>query len=750
MSTTHPRIMMRQLRELMAGSANASARLEQIVDVIARNMAADVCSIYMVRGDNMLELVATKGLKHEAVRRTRLEIGEGLVGDIAAHARPLSLMDAPSHPRFAYRPETGEERYRSLLGVPVLRAGQVIGVLVVQNVSKRDYAEEEVEALQTTAMVLAEMLAAGQLVEPALADRVFENGVPKRLVGRALAKGLAMGHVVLHEPKMVVAQTIAEDAGLERNRLAQAIEALRASVDTMLSASGPAHGGESRDVLEAYRMFAYDHGWLTRLQAAVDQGITAEAAIQRVHQETRARMQEVTDPYLRERLADLDDLANRLYLHLTGDGGGPGVLPEDAIIVARNMGPAELLDYDADRLRAVVLEEGSAASHVAVVARAMDIPVLGGCEEATDWVESHDLVIVDADNDQVFLRPRDDVIAAFKQNLTVREQQRAKFAALRDRPAVSRDGVRISLNVNAGLLVDMHHFRDTNADGVGLYRTEMHFMVHASMPSIATQSDYYGRVLDQAGDRPVVFRTLDIGGDKLLPYQSRDRREENPALGWRAVRISLDRPALLKMQLRALLQAAAGRDLRVMFPMIAEIDEFRAARALLEGEQARLARFGRPAPTRIDVGTMLEVPSLLWQLPDLLKEIDFLSIGSNDLVQFLFASDRTNPRVAQRYDPLSPIILSLLRDVVRQCAAADVPVSLCGDMAGDPLEAMALLGVGFRTISMPSAATGPVKAMIMSLDVAAVTALIEQSIAAPSHSLRDRLHAFATTNGVTI
>lgn len=741
-----PRVLLRRLREVLAGSSGPQILLDQVVGLIASNMVAEVCSIYLTREGQVLELFATEGLNRDAVHKTQLAFGEGLIGDIAAHAHPLNLRDAQAHPLFAYRPETGEESYHSLMGVPILRGGRVLGVVAVQNRIMREYTDEEIEALQTTAMVLAEMIASRQFKETVAAP-----SLPHRIEGRILAEGVAMGTAVLYEPRIEVIRPIAEDIEAEKRRMAAAIEDLQSSVDRMLSLPQLAPSGESRDVLEAYKIFAHDRGWRNQLEAAVASGLTAEAAVKRVHEETRARMHEITDPYLRERLADLDDLANRLYMHLTGKRRtGPEGLPQDAVIVARNMGPAELLDHDRDRLSAVLLEEGSVASHVAIVARALDIPVIGGCEDVTDLADPGDRIIVDGDHGQVFIRPREDVVRAFGQNLAARAERKAKYAATRDEPAVSKDGVAVSLNINAGLLVDLHHLEDTGADGIGLYRTELHFMVRASMPKVTEQTEYYRRVLDHAGDRRVVFRTLDIGGDKILPYQPTDGDGENPAMGWRAIRIALDRPALLKAQLRALLRAAGGRRLDVMFPMVAEVAEFEAARKILDEEVGRSARLGYEMPHAIKVGTMLEVPAMVWQLPALLPKVDFLSVGSNDLIQFFFAVDRSSPRVADRYDRLSPAALSILRSIVLHSDAAGVPVSLCGEMAGSPLEAMALIGIGFRTISMRPASIGPVKEMVCSLDVAALSAYMKSLYELPDHSLRERLNRFAQDHQIAI
>lgn len=748
-----PRILLRRLREVMAEPESTQKRLDKIVVLIAANMVAEVCSVYLMNGTRELELFATEGLKPSAVHATRLKVGEGLVGDIAAHARPLNLADAQSHPGFAYRPETGEEIYKSLMGVPILRSGKVVGVLVVQNRTKRHYTEEEVEALQTVAMVLAEVVAAADLISYEPEDAIFRQQRSHHISGTSFAEGIALGHAVLHEPRVHVTKLIAEDTELELKRLEQAVYALRGSIDDMLETEDLSHAGEHREVLQAYRMFANDRGWLQRMLEAVNTGLTAEAAVERVQNDTRARLQRAADPYIRDRLHDFDDLANRLLRQLTGVtlASLSANLPNDAIIIARNMGPAELLDYDKERLRGLVLEEGAPNAHVSIVARAFGIATVGRADDILQHVEPGDAIIVDGDTGEVYLRPSQEVIASYSEKARFRARKQEQYKAIRGEPAITLDGEKVDLYVNAGLQVDLPHLEEAGAEGIGLFRTELQFMIASTLPSLRDQIELYRAVLDEAGDKPAVFRTLDIGGDKILPYMNLAAlKEENPALGWRAIRISLDRPALLRHQIRALLTAAAGRSLRVMFPMVAEIAEFRRAKALVDKEIARLEKFGKEKPAELQIGTMLEVPSLVWQLEALLPEVDFVSIGSNDLLQFLFASDRGNPRVATRYDFLSPAVLSFLRHIVKTCRAHGTPLTLCGEMSGKPLEAMALVGLGLRRISMSPAAIGPVKMMVRSLDAAKLAAFMEGLYALPDRSVREQLAAFAEENGVAI
>ena len=747
---TGHREALRRLRLVMAGSGTAEERLAEIVRIIAAKMAAEVCSVYVLRVGDILELFATEGLNPEAVHVTRLQVGEGLVGTVALTAAPLNLPDAQQHPDFSYRPETGEEAFSSLLGVPIVRGGRVRGVLVIQHRDKRTYSEEEAEALEIIATVIAELIVSGDMIDED--DRylpgdghAYRSG---RMAGLCVNEGFAMGEAVLHAPNISIRQIFADDIDAEHERLRDAMSAMHTALDELLSASDLREAGEHRDVLDTYRRFAEDRGWLRRIREGIDSGLTADAAVQQVREDTVARMRSVGDPYIRERLSDLEDIATRLMLHL-GGGSATQDLPEDIILVARNPGPAELLDYDTSRLRGLVTEEGTATSHVSIIARALGIPVVGKVEGVMRNVDPGDRIIVDGDNAQVFVRPSDDIEAHMTETLRAREQRQSLYASMRGLKTVTRDHVDVSLNINCGMLADMQWLDETGADGVGLYRTEIPFMVRSAFPDLAQQTKIYRDVLERSGGKPVHFRTLDVGGDKQLPYMDAND-DPNPALGWRSIRVGLDRPGMLRQQLRAMLHAAAGRDLYVMFPMIAEVAEFMTALRVLEMERARLERQNVEAPTSVQVGAMLEVPGLVWQLDTLLPHLDFLSIGSNDLFQFMFATDRGNPRVSDRYDILSPGMFAVIRDIVARCKAAAVPVSLCGEMAGRPIEAMALLGLGIRSLSLSPSLFGAVKAMTLTVDVGELSAYLETLVRAPDHSLRRKLSAYALDHGVVL
>ncbi len=503
-SVSGTRRLLRRLRDIMAGSGTAQERLDRIVRVIAAEMVAEVCSAYVMRAGEVLELFATEGLRPEAVHRTRLRVGEGLVGVIAATARPLALADAQSHPNFAYRPETGEEVFHSLMGVPILRGGRVLGVLVVQNRTLRHYTEDEIEVLQTIAMIVAELAASGQLVNPLeIAQSQGGGMLPMRLVGVRLNAGLAVGPAVLHEPRVVIRQVVAEDVSAELVRLRHAVAAMREAIDELVATSREFGVGEHHDVIETYRMFAADRGWVARIADAIRSGLTAEAAVQKVRDDTRTRMMQVSDPYLRERLFDLEDLANRLQQHLSGrpPSAAWAELPPEFILVARAMGPAELLDYARRRIMGLVLEEGSPTAHVAIVARAFDIPVVGRVDDATSRTEAGDIVVVDGDHAQVLIRPSADIQQSVTAAVEARSRRRAFYETLRSAPAVTRDGIEIKLLLNAGLLLDLAQLSATGAEGVGLFRTEFPLMVRDTFPDVEEMTEFYQRVFEQAEHR---------------------------------------------------------------------------------------------------------------------------------------------------------------------------------------------------------------------------------------------------------
>lgn len=740
------------LHDVMAARTSAQSKLNRVVNIIGEALLSEVCSIYLLR-EGVLELFATRGLNQEAVHVTRLALGEGLVGTIAANAETLNLDEAASHPDFRYVPETGEERFHSFAGVPIIRNERALGVLAVQHVEPRAYEEVEIEALQTVAMVLAELIVNAELIDESAATVIPDTG-PVQLSGLQLVMGMGAGRAIFHQPRIHIEHTVAEDTEVERHRLISAFSKMREQIDNMSNQADFGIGGEHHEVLDMYKMFAYDEGWIRRINEAIDAGLTAEAAIERVQQRTRMRMREIDDPLLAERMHDLEDLSNRLVRIVSGQMGTAAQfgLRHDAILVARNLGPAELLEYDKRRLKGVILEEGSLTAHVTIVARAMGIPMLGRVSDVRHHLREGDTLLLNVDNNIATIRPTARMEEMFDNRLAQRQKKRAHYAKLRDVEPITKDGQRIELMVNAGLRDDVTALAQTGADGIGLFRTEFQFLISATLPRREKQARFYRDVIEAAGEKPVIFRTLDLGGDKALPYMQTDARneEENPAMGWRALRLSLERDGFMKVQARALLEASAGKTLRVMFPLVSEPWEYFEAKKLFEQQADFLRQHKKKLPKDVRYGVMLEVPALAEALDIILPDLDFLSIGTNDLTQFLFAADRAHPKLAERYDWLSPAILRFLARIARQVRAADVALGVCGEMGGRTLEAMTLLALGVERLSITPASVGPVKEMIRSLDLGAAREMIGPMLAHPPRDLRAALQKWAKQQGVVL
>ncbi len=748
------RSILTQLHEVMASRMHAQGKLDKVVDIIAKNLDSEVCSIYLLR-EQMLELFATRGLNKAAVHVTRLAMGEGLTGNIADKIETLNLAEAATHPDFQYRPETGEEKFHSFAGVPIVYRERAVGVLCVQHVEPRRYEDVEIEALQTTAMVLSELISNNDLIDEqeALGLAPEQTG-PATVSGLPLVKGLASGTAVYHQPRVTIDQVMADDIEVERQRVYRAFDRMREQIDNMTNQAEFRTGGEHEEVLKTYKMFAYDEGWGRRINEAIDAGLTAEAAIERVQQHTRMRMREIDDPLLQDRMHDLEDLANRLLRIVSGQLGTAATqgLRRDAILVAKNLGPAELLEYDSRRLKGVVLEEGSLTAHVVIVARAMGVPVLGRVRGLRGIVREGDEILLDANAGTATVRPAQSVAEAFDTRFAKSKEKQAVYAKLRDVEPFTRCGTRIQVMMNAGLRDDISNLNLVGADGIGLFRTEFQFLVSATLPQREKQLRLYRDVLDAAGDRPVIFRTVDIGGDKAVPYLRSDEAEndENPAMGWRALRLALEREGLLKVQARALLEAASGRSLNVMFPMVSEPWEFDAAKAVFEEQLAYLKGQRKVLPESIRYGAMLEVPALAEVLDLLIPRLSFLSVGTNDLTQFLFAADRANPKLAERYDWLSPAILRFLRRIAQATVGRDVDLGVCGEMGGRQLEALALLGLGFRRLSITPVSVGPIKELVRQVDLKEITDAMTAWLSSPPPDMRTALGDWAAERGINV
>lgn len=739
------RRLLRSLRELMVGEADTQARLNHMVTQIAGEMVADVCSIYLRRNDGSMELCATEGLKAESVHRTRMKDGEGLVGLVAETMQHVSISDAPHHKRFSYRPETGEDPYHSFLGVPMLRGGRLIGVLVVQNRTAKTYPEDDIDNLQTIATVLGEIVSSQDLSFN-LRDFELRPSLPETLYGRTFAKGLAKGCAVLHAPEVAATKLLADDPEAEEARLKDGLKDLRNGLDKLLTGEAETMGGVSLEVLEMIALLAQDRSWEKRLLEGVRTGLTAEASVEQVRSEHRARMSAAKDQYLRDRLHDLEELDNRLLRHLAGTPNLAEDISQEAILVARDIGPAELLEYSNTDLKAILLEEGSSSGHSAIIARAMGIPMIGQIKGLLARTLSEDRIIVDTNSGAVYLRYDPMVKEAFETRFAALSKEKERASAIRDIKSVTRDGRAVKLLMNAGLVLDLDQLEYCGAEGVGLFRTEFQFMVSNKLPRVDAQAALYEKIMANSRGLPITFRTLDLGGDKIARFMKGDK-EENPAMGWRALRLGLDKTVVLKYQLRALLRACENRHLRVMFPLVAVVEEFEAAKEILMSEVEWAKSQGRAPPSILEIGAMVEAPSIAWSVAEIAKKADFLSVGTNDLMQFFFAADRGASRLSDRYDILSQPAMSFLKHI--KMNAGETPISICGEHAGRPIEAMGLIGLGFDILSMPPAGLFAVKEMVLALDFNDLKQTLDTMIKNGA-DIRSELQKYASIKGISV
>ncbi len=742
--------ILRQLRTITEGQDTLPVKLENIVRLIAEQMSADAASFYIAVDGSRLELFAAYGLNPEAQHRVSFRFGEGLTGEVAQNNRTLNVADAWSHPKFAHKPELGEEQYKSFLGVPLIRWSRSIGVLSVQTREIREFSSLDVEILETVAMVLSEIVSSDEMAE-------LKKGLSKgnnlnereKLKGISLSKGYGLGTCIVHRRRQAVTKIFAEDKEKELHRLELAYGQMNADLDEKF-ASTKLGIGEHVEILDAYRMFARDKGWYKKITDNIHSGLTAEAAVERAYEDMWNRLSGTSDSYLKERLHDLRDVADRLQSYLSGDYGSiKGVNADDLIVVAQTMGPADLMDYDYSKIRGLIIEDGTPTMHVAIVAKALNIPVVAKIRGIFEEAKTGELIAVDGTDGYVYMHPSAVVQEKFKAKIAEKDRLQARLAELKELPAQTKDGVKINLYLNVGLAFDLDYIETTNCDGIGLYRTEIPFMASDVMPDVERQMGYYKELMDKAGDKKVIFRSLDVGSDKLLPYWG-NVGEENPAIGWRSIRITLDRRAILRKQVRAFLRAAAGKELNVMFPMVANLSEFEEARETLLIELEREKRRGENVPSKVNVGLMIEVPSVIFQLDAILKQADFISIGTNDLAQFIFACDRGNPRLTERYDVLSAPFLSMMGEIVSKANAAGVYCSVCGEMASNPIEALALIGLGYRNLSMSGSSFGRVKSMVRTMNAEDVEDYVHTLLKSQKRTLRPQLISYAYDHGIEI
>src|SRR5216683_2360514 len=718
----------------IGGDASNTLRetLDKIVTAIATGMEVEVCSLYLFDAQReRLVLRATVGLEQESVGKVSMRVNEGLVGLVVEHGQPVTVADAISHPRYKYFPETGEERYHAFLGVPVQDGRQKpIGVMVVQTLRSRKFGAGEVRLLKTAANQVAQILSHFRLRET-LATKEKERdeyrrrmieanrqlkGYEKiggetrvaapvkvrrpRLVGLAAAPGFGHGvaHVVGTFLSTIDRNLRARDLRAEHKRLEEALARALAELDAVRHRMAPLMPESELKIFDAHKMILQDDEFVGRIRDIVASGYAAESALFRVIDELSAQLLAVADGYLREKATDFRDVGHRLLRHMRQDERR-NQFGKSTILVAEELTLSQLTLVSHENLVGIALESGGTTSHAALLARAFEIPTVVGVDHLMESVAEGDNLVLDGNSGIVYVNPAPEVEREYQVLHKRYEAFRRDLMAGGDEPAATRDGNRVELLANIALYHDIPMALKYGAEGVGLMRTEFSFLTYEDFPDENQQIALYTRMLEALGKRPVTIRTLDIGADKYPPYM-RVPREDNPFLGWRSIRISLEMSGLFKVQLRAILRAAARHDARIMFPMISSLEELRRARELLAEAQAELYKEGLEHNPDIAVGIMVEVPSAVSLAPRLIAEVDFFSIGTNDLIQYLLAADRNNPRVAHLYEPLHPAVLSAIAEVVSVARGAGKEVCLCGEMASDPMATLLLVGMGLDQLSL--------------------------------------------------
>jgi len=688
--------------------------LEIIVTRIKNALVVDVCSVYLnEEGSGELVLLATDGLLPAAVGRVRIPTTEGLVGWVAERAEPINIAGASNHPRYRYFPETGEEQYDIFLGVPIIHHRQLLGVLTLQQFES-SFSEEVESFLITIASQLAGAIALAEVSGGARKGR-GERFSRRVVVGRAGAPGIAVGRAVVIDTECKLSNIIDQPAENIKEEVARFRSALKQVKKELKTMSGNMEGQipeDDRALFDAYRMLLDGRSFNQEVVAQIRAGSWAPGALRKVVEHHVDVFRQMEDPYLRERANDIGDLGRRLLAALLPCEPSHETLPKNIILIAEEVSAAMLAEMPVRRLRGIISLRGSGNSHTAILARALNIPAVLGANDLPISMLSGKELVVDGDAGEVHLRPSVKLKREIRARRRVEEEINSELESLRNLPVVTSDGVDIELFVNSGLTSDIK--RNPDAAGVGLYRTEFPFMIRDRFPGEDEQYHIYRKVLETYAPLPVTMRTLDIGGDKALPYFPIE--EDNPFLGWRGIRFTLDHPEIFLVQIRAMLRANAGLgNLRIMLPMISDINELKASKILID--QAYGEIYGEyESIKRAEIGVMIEVPSAVYQVDLIAQQCDFLSVGSNDLTQYLLAVDRNNPRVAEIYDSFHPAVLLALKQIVVAGKKHKKSVSICGEMAGDPISAMILLGLGYRQLSMNASSLLRVKQSILEIN----------------------------------
>jgi phosphotransferase system enzyme I (PtsP) len=727
--------MLDKLRKIVQdvdSAPNFAAALSTMVMRVRDTMGTEVCSVYLLDDKtNRYILMASGGLNEDAVGNVSLAWNEGLVGLCGAREEPINLDDASAHPKFHYLPETGEEKYNAFLGVPIMHRRKVLGVLVVQQREKRKFDESEEAFLVTLSAQLSGVVAHAKAVgafESLRATSPRAN-VTRMFHGISGASGIALGRAVVMYPAAdidSVPDRTAEDPDAEIAQLKTAIEAVRKDMRQLDAKMQGSLLAEERALFDAYLRMLDDNALVAEIEARIRAGNWAQGALREVIETHMQAFAAMDDAYLRERMADVRDLGLRILAHLQKqESSHLRELPDHSILIGEEITTAMLVETPLERVAGIVTVLGAANSHMAIVARALGIPtVLGVADLPVTQLDDTEM-IVDAYQGRVYLQPSRQLRARYKDIIKEEQQVVAGLEAYRDVPAETPDGHRLALYVNTGLMADVVRAKDRGAEGVGLYRTEIPFMLRERFPGEEEQRAIYRQQLEAFAPRPVTMRTLDIGGDKDLPYFP--IKEENPALGWRGIRITLDHPEIFMVQVRAMLKANIGLDnLQIMLPMISSVFEVEEALHLIHRAAMEVQEEEGVPLTTPRIGVMVEVPATVLQIADIAQLVDFISVGSNDLTQYMLAVDRNNSRVADIYTPYHPAVLRALQMVVSEVHRIGKPVGICGEMAGDPGTAILLMAMGFDSLSMSASNLLRIRKIICKVPYLQARGLLEQ------------------------
>ena len=721
------------ISEELAAKSSMPEKIRKVLKFLADSLKMDGALLYATADENYLELVEA----YQVVGyKSNIRYEEGAIGCCAAAKVTTIKVD--------------EQQKSSLISIPVTRLHITIGAVVLIKHNTAGFDDVQTEEAETLCLPLTDLLSS-RAFEDYKNRLVREKGIVMReaLHGVSMNKGYGVGKAILHYRQRELVNIFADNVELEQSKLAEGRRKMVEYIDKKI-AQAESYMGNTTEIMEAYRLFALDKGWYKKISADIAKGYTAEAAVEHVYEDMWSKLSATSDPYIKEKLYDLRDVSDRLRAFIGGDVEREFVSgDEDIVVIAQSMGPADLMDYNYTQIKALVIEECSPTMHVVIVAKALNIPVVAKIYGVLKEVKAGETVAVNGDEGTLYPNPSESLITEYQKKSVGLQKVFEELESLSSHPTKTKDDIKINLALNYGLDLDYDYIKPTHCDGIGLYRTEIMFMSADKMPDVETQRKQYARLYEALGSKKIILRSLDVGSDKFLPYWG-EIKEDNPAIGWRSIRITLDRRSILRQQIRAMLRAAADKELNVMFPMISTCEEFLEAKETLMLEYEREKQRGRPTAAKVNVGIMIEVPSLLFQLDEILQQVDFISVGTNDLYQFVFACDRGNPRLTARYDVLSAPFLKLMKMIVDKAGQYKVYCSVCGEMASNPLEAMALIGLGYRNLSVSGAAYANVKKMIMSMKNEDVADYVRSLLKSTKNSIRPQLLAYAYDHAIAI